>query len=134
LPVALIVALGRAAELSLRDADKRNARCQQIKQQAMQVFAQVGGVPTGDQSKAVPSTLNVVVPGLDSEAVMVALKDIIAISNGSACTSQNYTASHVLTAMGLSEEHLKGALRLSWCHLTPEVDWGKVAACIRALR
>lgn len=134
LPVALIVALGRAAELSLRDADKRNARCQQIRQQVMQVFAQVGGVPTGDQSRAVPSTFNVAIPGLDSEAVMVALKDIIAISNGSACTSQNYTASHVLTAMGLSEDHVKGALRLSWCHLTPDVEWGKVAACIGALR
>ncbi len=133
LPVALIVALGRAAELSLRDADKRNARCQQIKQQVMQVFAQVGGVPTGDQSKAVSSTFNVAIPGLDSEAVMVALKDIIAISNGSACTSQNYMASHVLTAMGLSEDHVKGALRLSWCHVTPAVEWGKVAACIGAL-
>ena len=29
-------------------------------------------------------------PGLDSEAVMVTLKDLVAISNGSACTSQRY--------------------------------------------
>ena len=57
--------------------------------------------------------MNIAIPGPDSEAVMLALKDLVAISNGSACTSQNYTASHVLTAMGLSEDHIKGALRLS---------------------
>jgi cysteine desulfurase len=50
--------------------------------------------------------LNVAIPGLDSEDVMLALKDVVAISNGSACTSQNYTASHVLTAMGLSQDRI----------------------------
>ena len=134
LPVALIVALGRAAELAVRDVEKRNARCQRIKEQAMAAFREVGGVPTGDQSKAVPSTLNVPIPGLDSEAVMVALKDIVAISNGSACTSQSYTASHVLTAMGLPEDRVKGALRLSWCHLTPDPRSGQVVEAIQRLR
>jgi cysteine desulfurase len=100
--------------------DKRKARCRTIKEQAMAAFREVGGVATGNQSKALPSTLNVAIPGLDSEAVMLALKDMVAISNGWACTSQSYTASHVLTAMGLPEEHVKGALRLSWCHFTPE--------------
>jgi cysteine desulfurase len=90
----------------------------------------VGGVPTGDVAKTVPSTLNIAMPDLDSEAVMLALKDIVAISNGSACTSQNYTASHVLTAMGLSDDRVKGALRFSWCHLTPEVDWAAVVKIV----
>jgi cysteine desulfurase len=134
LPVALIVALGKAAELALRDCEKWSARCAAIKREALAAFAKVGGVLTGDPKKSVPSTLNVAVPGLDSEAVMLALKDVVAISNGSACTSQNYTVSHVLTAMGLSEEHIKGALRFSWCHLTPNVDWDAVVAAIRGLR
>jgi cysteine desulfurase len=133
LPVALIVALGKAAELALRDCEKRNARCAVIKREALAAFAKVGGVPTGDPSKSVASTLNVAIPGLDSEAVMLALKDVVAISNGSACTSQNYTMSHVLSAMGLSEDHVKGALRLSWCHLTPRVDWDAVVSAINAM-
>jgi cysteine desulfurase len=81
-----------------------------------------------------PNRVNVPVPGLDSEAAMVALKDLVAISNGSACTSQNYTASHVLTAMDLPPDRIKGALRLSWCHLTPDVPWGEVVARLRGLR
>jgi cysteine desulfurase len=87
LPVALIVALGKAAEIAIRDHSKRTRRCQEIKQQALESFQKVGGVVTGDPAKALPSTLNVSIPGLDSEAVMLALKELVAISNGSACTS-----------------------------------------------
>jgi cysteine desulfurase len=133
LPVALIVAFGKAAELALRDVDKRNIRCTAFKKQALTVFEKLGGVVTGDIEKTVPTTLNVAIPGLDSEAVMLALKDSIAISNGSACTSQNYTPSHVLTAMGLSEERVKGSVRLSWCHLTPNVDWAAVVSAIKGI-
>lgn len=133
LPVALIAALGKAAELAARDGEKRNKYCAAIKKEALAAFAKVGGVVTGDVAKSVPSTLNIAVPGLDSEAVMLALKEQVAISNGSACTSQNYTASHVLTAMGLSEDRVKGALRFSWCHLTPKVDWAAVVEGIEGM-
>lgn len=133
LPVALIVALGKAAELALHDCEKRSVRCAVIKREALAAFAKVGGVTTGDPAKSVASTLNVAIPGLDSEAVMLALKDVVAISNGSACTSQNYTVSHVLCAMELSEDHIKGALRLSWSHLTPKVDWDTVVTTIKTM-
>jgi cysteine desulfurase len=133
LPVALIVALGKAAELCVRDSARRLKYCQKLKEQALTAFQSVGGIPTGNQSKSVPSTLNIAVPGLDSEAVIVALKDLIAISNGSACTSQNYTASHVLQAMALPIEHIKGALRLSWCHLTADPPWDRIVNVIRSL-
>ena len=133
LPVALVVALGKAAELALRDHTKRNAKCAVMKKDALAAFAKVGGVPTGAVANSVPNTLNIAVPGLDSEAVMLALKDLVAISNGSACTSQNYTASHVLTAMGLSDDLVKGALRFSWCHLTPEVNWKAVVSAIKTM-
>ena len=134
LPVALIAALGKAAELAARDHQKRTKRNELIQRAALEAFQQIGGVPTGDQSKTVPSTLNVAVPGLDSEAVMLALKELVAISNGSACTSQNYTASHVLAAMDLPDDHIKGALRFSWCHMTANVDWNSVTSVIQSLR
>lgn len=134
LPVALIVALGKAAEMCLRDHKEREGRCAALKRDALRALTSVGAIPTGDQGRVLPGTLNVSIPGLDSEAVMVALKDLVAISNGSACTSQNYTASHVLTAMKLSEDHVKSALRFSWCHLTSEVPWDDVVAVIRNLQ
>jgi cysteine desulfurase len=134
LPVALIVALGKAAELALREHTKRNAKCAAMKKEALAAFMKAGGLPTGDVTNSIPSTLNIAFPGLDSEALMLALKESVAISNGSACTSQNYTASHVLTAMGLSEDHVKGALRFSWCHLTSAVNWNAVISTIKSVR
>ena len=114
------------AELCFKHTNSRAAYCTKIKQEALKAFQKVGGIPTGDQTKALPSTLNVSVADLDSEAMMLALRDIVAISNGSACTSQNYTTSHVLTAMGLPENQIRGALRLSWCHLTLDVPWDQI--------
>jgi cysteine desulfurase len=109
-------------------------RCEKIKAAAFSAFSKLGAVPSGDISKAIPTTLNLAIPGLDSEAVMLAVKDLIAISNGSACTSQSYTPSHVLTAMGLPDDQIRGALRLSWCHLTADVDWDAVCSAIESIR
>ncbi len=88
---------------------------------------------TGDQSLVMDHVLNLAFPGLDSEALMLALKDLIAISNGSACTSSNYAPSHVLKAMGMSDDEANGCVRISWCHFTPQVDWKAVAARVRTL-
>ena len=77
--------------------------------------------------------LNLAFPGIDSEALIVVLKDLVAISNGSACTSSSYTPSHVIKAMGYDDDEANEAIRLSWCHLTPEVDWATVAVRIQSL-
>jgi cysteine desulfurase len=94
----------------------------------------LGALPIGDQARCLPHTLSLSFPGLDSEAVMLAWKGIIACSNGSACTSASYQPSHVLSAMGLEPRRIQGALRLSWCHRTGPVDWTAAAAGIRALQ
>ena len=87
----------------------------------------------GDPERTLLHVLNFSIEGLDFEAVMVALKGVAAISNGSACTSQSYQPSHVLKAMGLSEAQVAGAVRVSWCHLTPDPDWPAIASRLRAL-
>jgi cysteine desulfurase len=40
----------------------------------------------------------------------------------------------VLTAMGLPPERIQGALRISWSHLTPDIDWADIAERIDAIR
>ncbi len=134
LPVALIVALGMAAEIAVRDHVRRRQACRNIKESALQALAPLDPKLTGDQSQVMDHVLNLAFPGLDSEALMVALKDLVAISNGSACTSTRYTSSHVLKAMGMNDDEANGCVRISWCHLTPAVDWEAVAARIRTLR
>lgn len=133
LPVALIAALGAASELALRDHGKRLAACRTIRDAALTALRPLEPQLSGDQDRVMDHVLNLAFPGLDSEALMVALKDLVAISNGSACTSSSYEPSHVLQAMGMDDAEAQGCVRISWCHLTPPVDWAAVAERIRIL-
>lgn len=133
LPVALIAALGATAELAVRDRQERHRRCAAIRAEALAAFEPLNPRYSGDTARVMPHVLNVAFSGLDSEALIVALKDLIAISNGSACTSSSYTPSHVLKAMGMTDDEANSCVRISWCHLTPSVDWGAVARRIRSL-
>ena len=133
LPVPLIVGLGLASELALREAAERTAACRNYRDSVLKALKPLEPVFNGDPEQALPHVLNFSFPGLDSEALMLTLKDIIAISNGSACTSHSYQPSHVLKAMGLSHEIVQGAVRISWCHLTEGPDWPVVAERIKKL-
>ncbi|OXM65310.1 cysteine desulfurase DndA [Amycolatopsis vastitatis] len=133
LPVALIAGLGTAAELAGKEHQARSEANLRYRQTIVDTFLELGGQINGDPDRAVPHTLNVAIPGLDSEAVMLALKGFAAISNGSACTSQRYEPSHVLAAMGLPEPQVAGALRISWDHKTPMIDVEEVRQRIKAI-
>jgi cysteine desulfurase len=132
--VPLIVGLGLAAELAVKDNQNRTERCLAIRKQALAALSPLGPRFHSDLERTLPHVLNFSVEGLDSEAIMVALKDLAAISNGSACTSHSYEPSHVLKAMGLPDEAIDGAVRVSWSHLTAEVNWEAIAAKISSLR
>ena len=134
LPVALIAALGMAAEIAQRDHVERTARCREMRDAALAALLPLGPRFSGDQARVLPHVMNVAFPGLDSEALIVGLKDLVAISNGSACTSSSYTPSHVLLAMGMSEDEANSCVRISWSHLTEAVAWDAVAARINSLR
>ena len=133
LPVALIAGLGEAASLALRDHEKRKMRCEEIRKEAIAAFSPLSPKLIGDAELVMEHVLCLAFPRVDSEALMVSLKDLIAISNGSACTSHSYTPSHVLKAMGLDDDQVAEAVRISWCHLTPEVDWERVRDRIKTL-
>jgi len=134
LPVGLIAGLGLASTLALAEHQVRNDRCVAIKSDAVAAFEVLGAVMNGDRDRTVPHTLNFSVEGVDSEAAIVALKDVAAISNGSACTSQSYEPSHVLLAAGIPELQIAGALRLSWSHMTGAVDWKEISSRLSRLQ
>ena len=134
LPVPLLIGFGVAAELALTDNERRRERCMEIRRAAQTALARLRPRYHADPSLTLPHVLNFSIPGVDSEAIMVAVKDLAAISNGSACTSQTYSPSHVLEAMSLSNDAITGAVRISWCHMTPHVDWPAIVDRIASLR
>ncbi|MBT5873340.1 MAG: cysteine desulfurase DndA [Candidatus Latescibacteria bacterium] len=133
LPVALIAGLGVAAELAALHAAEREKQCTEFRRTMLAAIEPLEPVFHGDQARVLPHVVNLSFPGLDSEALMVALKDHVAVSNGSACTSSSYEPSHVLKSMGLSDDEIQGALRFSWCHMTADVAWDGVVGAIKRL-
>jgi cysteine desulfurase len=134
LPVALIAALGEASSVAVRDHEKRRRHCRRLKDDALKVFEALSPRLHGRTEETMDHVLNVAFPGIDSEALIVALKDLVSISNGSACTSSSYTPSHVIKAMGYGDDEANEAIRFSWCHMTPEFDWTAIADRIMGLR
>ena len=114
LPVPLVVGLGKAAELAGVEHAERRKAAAAVKARLLADLRGVAHQINGDPAHAQPHVLNISFPGVDSEALMLALRDEMAISNGSACTSAAYKPSHVLRAMGLADDAIALAVRISW--------------------
>jgi len=134
LAVPLIAGLGAAARLAVRDHVQRREACTIFRGQVLAALEPLGAVVHGDQARTLPHTLNLSIPGVEAHQALAALKNVIAFSNGSACTAHTQEPSHVLAAMGVGDKQLDEAIRLSWCHLTSEVDWDAVRSIITQLQ
>jgi cysteine desulfurase len=85
----------------------------------------------GDPKRSLTHVVNISFPGVDSEALMEELRDAVAISNGSACTSSTHAPSHVLKAMGLDDASIESAVRISW---GPDVSIDPADCFVKAVR
>ncbi|MGW0477515.1 cysteine desulfurase DndA [Streptomyces coeruleorubidus] len=114
LPVPLIMGLYEAAKI-FQEGQERWARdALAMRERMLTALSKTRFHVNGDTDHSVPHILNVSFEGLNAEALIVRLKDQVAVATGSACTSASYTPSHVLTAMGLPEEVATNGLRFSW--------------------
>ena len=64
---------------------------------------------------------------------MLSLKDFMAFSNGAACSSGSQSRSHVLSAMGLSVEHISSSVRFSWGPGVENVPFDRLIDAVRTL-
>lgn len=116
IPVALVAGLGEACRLTEMEYET-NIESLVEKKKAVKKLIEESGLSfyyNGSQDFCMPNTLNVSFQGVESEALMISTKQYCGISNGSACTSQDYSPSYVLTAMGLDQYRISSAVRLSW--------------------
>jgi cysteine desulfurase len=139
LPVPLIVGLGLALEISMREQAEEASRLLELRERLCTGIAgRVGDIRlNGHPTERLPGNLNLSFDGVDGEALMMAMRDI-AVSSGSACSSTNPEPSHVLLAMGLSEELARASLRFGLGRFTTaqEIDFAvlEVARAVERLR
>ncbi len=131
LPVPLIAGFGKAAELALTEWEGRDQCCRAFRERLLEGLAPLRPILHGDPDRSLPHIVNLSIPGVDAETAIEAWSDRAAVSDGAACTSASYTCSYVLSAMGLPEAQMAGALRLSWCHFSGMPD---VKAMVDAIR
>lgn len=116
LPVFLLAGFGQAAFLAKKNREKRFLAYREVSEAISGLLQQYDVRSVGDDSRRLSCFMNLIFDGMDSEAVILMLKDRIAIANGSACTSSEYKSSHVLEAMGI--DNSVTSVRISWTHMT----------------
>ena len=110
-----IVGLGEAARLALEAlAAGEGERLQGLRDRLLAgLRARIDGVDVnGALSPRLPGNLHVSIAGVGAETLIQALGGRIALSSGAACSEAEGRGSHVLRAMGLSDERVYSALRV----------------------
>lgn len=131
LPVALIAGFGEACVLAAQVQESEKTRLEGFHELFRQTLSQAGvdyvinGHDYGADSQEwrVPGIINMQITGVENEWLLEAV-DGVSFSTGSACSSgaQAHKPSHVLKAMGLTDEQARQSVRVSFGRFTTEED------------
>ena len=94
------------------EMDSENIMFRKWTDKMFEKFSQIGASMNGHPTKKLSHNLNVRFDGIDGKAIINSVSKKIAISAGSACTAQMVEPSHVLLALGLTEEQAHNAIRI----------------------
>jgi cysteine desulfurase len=123
--VASIVGFGKAAELALQHVDEQQTRVRALRDR-FEAALQAELTDTfvnGADAPRLPNTSHISFSGIDAGAVLILLdQQGICCSAGSACRTGSQDSSHVLRAMKLSEERMRGSLRFSLGRMNTEAE------------
>ncbi len=125
-PVPLVAGLGEAAEAAVTRNEAWKLACDHQCQELRDRLVELSAIPIGDQNRRLPSVINISFGDRDSEATLLAWRGLLAASNGAACTSSSYTLSHVLAAMGCTEQEGRCSIRFSWGLESPDQPLGRL--------
>jgi len=120
-----IVGLGKAAELARLSLASSADRVSKLRDELEHGLA--SRVPDAHinsvNASRTPNTANLTFPGIEGEALVIAL-DLkgISVSTGAACSSGAVEPSHVLTAIGLSADDARASIRFSLGRHTTEAE------------
>lgn len=128
-----IVGFGRAAEMAMAEMGAEAIRLTALRDRTIADLKQkIAGLElNGDPVRRLPSNINLSITGVSGEAMLLKL-DLAGIcaSTGSACNSESIDPSHVLRAMGISDEQAQSSLRLTLGKWTTDSDMETLVATL----
>ena len=130
---AAIAGMARAAEAAVENIFAEQERQKKLRDRLRTGLESAfpAAVFHGNPGDTLANTLNVSFPGLDGEALLIALDlEGICASSGSACMVGSITPSHVLLAMGVPPEIAQATVRFS---LGKQTTAGEIEAALEIL-
>jgi len=112
LNVPAIVGFGRAVEIACAEMHDEAERLGRISQEMLESLFAIGAKLNGDPQRRLPYNINVRFAGVEGKAIINSISKDVAISAGSACTTQTVEPSHVLLAIGLDEKDAHESIRV----------------------
>ncbi|PLZ20579.1 cysteine desulfurase family protein [Fischerella thermalis] len=107
-----IVGFGKAVEIAVQTQATENQHLTQLRQRLWEQLSVLEGIHlNGHPTQRLAGNLNISVEGVDGAALLLGLQPIMAVSSGSACSSTTTAPSHVLTALGHSEQLAYASVR-----------------------
>lgn len=107
-----IIGMGKAIEIANKEMNDENSKYKKLSKIMFEGFEKIGGILNGHTEKRLVHNLNICFPGIKSKSIINSISKEIAISAGSACTSQTVEPSHVLQAIGLDDEMVHSSIRI----------------------
>lgn len=131
LPTHQIVGMGEAFRLARLQRHEDEARARTFQRQLLDGLSDLGEVlVNGSLQQRVPQNLNLSFKYIEGEALMSAIHGV-ALSSGSACTSASAEPSHVLRALGRSDELAHSSLRITTGRFTTQEEIDTAIVAIR---
>jgi cysteine desulfurase len=124
-----IVGLGKAVELAVDEMEIETARLTPLRDRLEKtLLSEISGVAlNGHREKRIPSTANLSFLFVEGESIVLSLDmEGVAVSTGSACTTDAAGPSHVLAAMGIKPNVAQGSVRFGLGRHTREADVDRV--------
>ena len=107
-----IVGFAKALEIGTETMKIEAERIMKLKQQLWSMFEPLEGIHlNGDFNNSLPNNLNISIEGVNGSALLLALQSVVAVSSGSACSSESTEPSHVLIALGRDKKLAHASLR-----------------------
>lgn len=108
-----IIGLGKACEIASLEMEKDRDRIIIMRDLLeMELLKITNSFVNSSQTNRLYNTINICFPGVNSENLILALQNI-SVSNGSACSAVTSEPSHVLKALGLTNENALSSIRFS---------------------
>jgi cysteine desulfurase len=133
LNVTGIVGLAAALQISVEELDEETMRFTALRNRLLTNLQRDAGPleVNGSLSHRLPGNLNVSFDGVSSERLLFALPQLC-MSGASACSSASAKPSHVVSALGFSEERAAGAVRMGIGRFTTEAEIDEASEMIAA--